>query len=88
MAYPKITQPDRNTPLRLTLCLTRTDCTVLLPLVKKALANATRRVDAWRERLKQRPRTDKLMDQLIKAEEEHKELKELFRHLDALALKQ
>lgn len=88
MPYPLITQPDRNTPLRLTLCLTRTDCTVLLPLVKKALANATRRVDAWRERLKQRPRTDKLMDQLIKAEEEQKELKKLFRHLDALSLNQ
>ena len=88
MPYPLITQPDRSTPLRLTLCLTRTDCTVLLPLVKKALANATRRVNAWRERLKQRPRTDKLMDQLIKAEEEQKELKELFRHLDALSLNQ
>lgn len=88
MAYPGITQPDRNTPLRLTLCLTRQDCTMLLPLVKKALANATRRVAAWKERLKQRPCTDKLMDQLIKAEEEHKKLKELFRHLDSLALKQ
>ena len=87
MAYPQITQPDRNTPLRLTLCLTRTDCTVVLPLVKKALANAKRREDGWRERLKERPRTDKLMNALIKAEKEHEELKELFKHLDALALK-
>lgn len=87
MAYPKITQPDKNTPLRMTLCLTRTECTLLLPLIKKALANATRRVDGWRERLKERPPTDKLMNELMKAEEEQQNLKELFRHLDALALK-
>lgn len=87
MAYPKITQPDENSPSRLTLCLTRTDCTLLLPLVKRALANATRRVDAWRHKMKERTPTDKLMNELMKAEEEQKELKELFRHLDALALK-
>lgn len=86
MAYPKITQPDENSPSRLTLCLTRTDCTLLLPMVKKALGNATRRVDAWRKRMKERPPTDKLMNELMKAEEEQNELKELFRHLDALAL--
>ena len=88
MAYPQITQPDRNTPLRLTLCLIRGDCTVVLPLVKKAMANAKRRMDGWRERIKERPPTDKLMNELMQAEEEQKELKELFRHLDALALKQ
>ena len=87
MAYPCITQPDKNTPLRMTLCLTRTDCALLLPMVKKALGNATRRVDSWRERMKERPPSDKLMNELTKSEEEQKELKELFRHLDALALK-
>lgn len=87
MAYPQITQPDRNTPLRLTLCLTRGDCTVVLPLVKKAMANAKRRLDGWRERIKERPRTDKLMNQLTKSEDEYDALKELFKHLDALALK-
>ena len=87
MAYPKITQPDENSPSRLTLCLTRTDCALLLPMVKKALANATRRVDARRERIGKHTPSDKLMNELMKAEEEQKELKELFRHLDALALK-
>ena len=87
MAYPCITQPDKNTPLRMTLCLTRADCALLLPMVKKALGNATRRVDAWRERMKERPPSDKLMNELMQAEEEQQELKELFRHLDALALK-
>lgn len=87
MAYPLITQPDRNTPLRLTLCLTREDCTVVLPLVKKAMANAKRRMDGWRERIKERPRTDKLMNELAKAEEDYYYLKDLFKHLDALALK-
>ena len=88
MAYPKITQPDENSPLRLTLCLTRTDCALLLPMVKKALGNATRRVDARRERIVGKyPPSDKLMNELMQAEEEQKELKELFRHLDALALK-
>lgn len=87
MAYPQITQPDRNTPLRLTLCLTREDCTVVLPLVKKAMANAKHRMDGWRERIKERPTTYKLMNELAKAEEEYDALKELFKHLDALALK-
>ena len=88
MAYPKITQPDENSPSRLTLCLTRTDCALLLPMVKKALGNATRRVDARRERIVGKyPPSDKLMNELMQAEEEQKELKELFRHLDALALK-
>lgn len=88
MAYPKITQPDENSPSRLTLCLTRSDCALLLPMVKKALGNATRRVDARRERIVGKyPPSDKLMNELMQAEEEQKELKELFRHLDALALK-
>lgn len=88
MAYPAITKPDENSPSRLTLCLTRTDCALLLPMVKKALGNATRRVDARRERIVgKHPPSDKLMNELMQAEEEQKELKELFRHLDALALK-
>jgi len=29
MPYPLITQPDKNTPLRLTLCLTRAECTLI-----------------------------------------------------------
>lgn len=88
MAYPQITKPDDHTPLRLTLCITREECSLLLPLIKKALGNATRRVDARRERIVGKyPPSDKLMNELMQAEEEQKELKELFRHLDALALK-
>lgn len=88
MAYPLITQPDKDTPLRMTLCLTRTDCTMVLPMVKKALSNVTKRVDARRERIVGKyPPSDKLMNELMQAEEEQKKLKELFRHLDALALK-
>ena len=82
MAYPLITQPDKDTPLRKTLCLTRTECALLLPMVKKALSNATRRVDTRRERIVGKyPPKDKLMKELMQAEEEQKELKELFRHL-------
>lgn len=36
MAYPCITQPNRNSPFRLTLCLSKTECSMLLPYVKKA----------------------------------------------------
>lgn len=88
MAYPLITQPDKDTPLRMTLCLTRTDCTMVLPMVKKALSNVTKRVDARRKRIVGKyPPSDKLMNELMQAEEEQKKLKELFLHLDALALK-
>ena len=84
MAYPKITQPDENSPLRLTLCLTRTDCALLLPMVKRALGKATRKVDARRERIVGKyPPSNKLMNELMQAEDEQKKLKELFRHLDA-----
>ena len=87
MAYPQITKPDDHTPLRLTLCITREECSLLLPLVKKTLSNCTKKVNARRERIGKHPPSDKLMNELMQAEEEHQKLKEMFRHLDALALK-
>lgn len=86
MAYPCITQPDQNTPLRLTLCLTKEECGLVLPFVKRALKAAQRKYDKC---IFQVPiggtATDKQKKAIIKAKDNLDRFKELHYHLDSLA---
>lgn len=86
MPYLSITQPDRNTPLRMTLCLTKEECALLRPFVKRALKAAQRKYDRC---IFQVPiggtATDKQKKAIIKAKDNLDRLKELHYHLDSLA---
>lgn len=87
MAYIAITQPDKDTPLRTTLCLTRKEVTEIHPYVKHALGLAIKRLASLEKKIAKQKPTDRVLNKKIKTEEQIETLKALFEHVNALSLK-
>ena len=87
MAYMAITQPDKDTPLRMTLCLTRKEVTEIHPYVKHALGLAIKKLASLEKKIAKQKPTDLMLNKKIKTEEQIETLKALFEHVNALALK-
>lgn len=87
MAYPCITQPNRSTPLRLTLCLTREECSIMLPYVKKAHRASRKEYSRLWLETRGRKTPMKQMYAMYKALDRYEEVNHLRFHIENLAEK-
>lgn len=70
MAYLDYTRPDSSTPTNLTLCLTFDECKLLLPTVSKAVKNARKMYEKYKDIQEGGEATEKQQDKYIQYEEE------------------
>lgn len=87
MPYPCITQPDRNTPLRMTLCLTKEECALLRPFVERAHRAAKKKYCKLWLATRGKKTTMKQMYAMLKAEDKFEELEILRYHVGSLSVK-
>lgn len=70
MAYLDYTRPDSSTPTNLTLCLTFDECKLLLPTISKAVKNARKMYEKYKDIQEGGEATEKQQDKYIRYEEE------------------
>lgn len=87
MPYLSITQPDRHTPLRMTLCLTKEECALLRPFVERAHRAAKKKYCKLWLATRGKKTTMKQMYAMLKAEDKFEELEILRYHVGSLSVK-
>ena len=87
MPYLSITQPDRNTPLRMTLCLTKEECALLRPFLERAHRAAKKKYSKCWLHGGGKFFTDRQRNATIKALDQYDTLRQLHYHVDALVYK-
>ena len=70
MAYLDYTRPNSSTPTKLTLCLTFYECKLLIPTVSKAVKNARKMYEKYKDIQECGEATEKQQDKYIRYEEE------------------
>ena len=87
MPYLSITQPDRNTPLRMTLCLTKEECALLRPFVERAHRAAKKKYCKLWLATRGRKTPTKQITAMLKADDKFDELESLRYHVGSLSVK-
>jgi len=87
MAYLDYTRPDNATAHKMTLCLTEEECRILLPTVEKALKNAQKKYEKYKDIQEGGEATEKQQDKLCQYEDEYECLAATVHHIKRFAIK-
>lgn len=84
MAHIDYTRPDYTTPAKPSVCLTKEECELLLPVVKKAVKAAQKKYDKYKDIHEGGEATETQTDKLCQSEEVLETLKAVEHHMNFL----